>query len=331
MIWLTMRQHRVQIIAMLALGLALAAGLAFGADYAARVRAELGVDACVPLSNTNINCVDLNIEWQKRVGVLNYLFYSLYILPGLVAAYVGGPLFAIDFERGTHRLVWTQSLSRVRWAALKIGVLGAITLVAAALLAPFGDGQHAFFYGNGPYGPFDTFEIEGPALIAYFVFGLAVGALVGAWSRRIITGMFVGLLAFGLVRVEVHQLRPNFIEPATVPFPGSTPFNRPGGIPGREAMPADAWIIGASAVDLAGRPVSNDQVNELMREYFAIPQRLPGVNDAEWLRERGVVRFWQYQPADRFWLFQWIEAGIFTALAAICVLLTFWRVRSRDA
>ena len=142
--------------------------------------------------------------------------------------------------------------------------------------------------------------------------------------------MFIGLLAFGIVRLEVHQLRPTFVEPATAPFPGSTPFNRPAGRDG-DAIPPHAWIIGTIAVDPEGRRVSNENVNELMREYFAIPQRLPGINDADWLRERGVVRLWQYQPAERFWLFQWIESGIFTALAAICALLTFWRVKTRDA
>jgi MYXO-CTERM domain-containing protein len=38
-----------------------------------------------------------------------------------------------------------------------------------------------------------------------------------------------------------------------------------------------------------------------------------------------------YQPADRFWTFQAIEAGIFTGLAALLALLTLWRVRRRDA
>jgi hypothetical protein len=34
-----------------------------------------------------------------------------------------------------------------------------------------------------------------------------------------------------------------------------------------------------------------------------------------------------YQPADRFWPFQHIEAGIFTALAVLLLLLAIWRVR----
>ena len=236
MTWLTLRQYRRQIIAILAVSVLLALALVFAADYAARVRTELGVDTCVPLPNTNINCANLNAEWQKRVSALNYLFYALYVLPGLVASYVGGPLFALEFERGTHRLAWTQSVSRVRWAAVKLGLVVVVAFLAAVVLAPFG-GQQRAFLPNRVVSPFETFEIQGLALVSYFVFGRVAGAFVGAWSRRIVTGMFVGLLVFGVVRVGVHNLRPSYQDPVTVAYPESTPFNRPpSGLPGDSAI-----------------------------------------------------------------------------------------------
>lgn len=330
MIWLTVRQYRIHIIVILAAAVLLAIALVVAADYAARVRAELGVDTCVPLPNTNINCANLTAEWQKRVMTLNYLFYSLYVLPGLVASYVGGPLFAVEFERGTHRLAWTQGISRVRWAAVKLGVVLLVALVAGAVLAPFGGEQRVFF---GTFGSavsrFETFEIEGPALVSYFVFGLAAGAFVGAWSRRIITGMFIGLLVFGAVRVGVHNLRPMYQEPVTAPFPGyqSFPFEQYTG------MPPDAWRLGVVAFDPGGRPVPQERLNSLMQEYFRVSGGVstPTSNDTTFLQERGVIRRYAYQPADRFWTFQVMEAAIFSGLAALFALLTLWRVRSRDA
>jgi len=36
-----------------------------------------------------------------------------------------------------------------------------------------------------------------------------------------------------------------------------------------------------------------------------------------------------YQPADRFWTFQGIEAGIFVALALALLVLTLWWMRKR--
>jgi hypothetical protein len=116
-------------------------------------------------------------------------------------------------------------------------------------------------------------------------------------------------------------------EPATAPYPYST-----GPLQTSFDLPPDAWIIGDTAIDLEGRPVAKERLNSLLREYFASPRRFsPSSNDATFLRENGVIRLVAYQPADRFWTFQAIEAAIFTGLAALFALLTLWRVRTRDA
>lgn len=325
MTWLTIRQYRIQIVVLLIVAVLLAIGLVLAAAYAARLRAELGVDTCVPLPNTNVNCANLDNALRLRVGPLNYLFYALYVLPGLVASYVGGPLFAIEFERGTHRLAWTQGIGRVRWAAVKLGVVLLLATAVGLVLAPFGGNQRAFL-GNSVVSPFETFEIEGVALVSYFIFGLAAGAFVGAWSRRIITGMFVGLLVFGVVRVGVHNLRPLYQEPATAPYPFSF-----GASQTSFEIPAGAWIVGTTAIDLDGRPVAQERLGSLMGEYFTTPELRVSRSDTTFLREHGVIRLLAYQPADRFWKFQAIEAAIFTGLAALLALLTLWRVRTRDA
>jgi len=38
-----------------------------------------------------------------------------------------------------------------------------------------------------------------------------------------------------------------------------------------------------------------------------------------------------YQPADRFWTFQFIEAGLFVALTAAALGTTIWLLRRRPA
>jgi hypothetical protein len=38
-----------------------------------------------------------------------------------------------------------------------------------------------------------------------------------------------------------------------------------------------------------------------------------------------------YQPADRFWIFQSIEAGIFVALTAAALGATIWLLHRRPA
>jgi hypothetical protein len=69
-----------------------------------------------------------------------------------------------------------------------------------------------------------------------------------------------------------------------------------------------------------------------MREYFSSSRQIgPSSNDGTFFREHGVIRRMTYQPADRFWTFQAIEAAIFTGLAALLAVLTLWRMRTRDA
>ena len=45
----------------------------------------------------------------------------------------------------------------------------------------------------------------------------------------------------------------------------------------------------------------------------------------------GYRSFATYQPGYRFWPFQFIETGIFVALAAALIAVTFFVARRRDA
>jgi hypothetical protein len=343
MTWLTWRQHRVQIIGLLAMAILVTVGTWLVAEYAMRLRAELGIDTCVPEKTTILtptgpqvllnsqHCADLVTEWQRRIGPLRYAYFALYVIPALVASYIGGPLFALEFERATHRLAWTQSISRVHWAGLKLGIVLVGAFIAALILAAAG-GPSEVLMGVGRTGsvvrPFEVFDLGGPALASYIVFGIAMAAFAGALSRRILGGMLIGLLVFGAVRVGVHNLRPMYQEPAIAPYPGfSSPF-----APSANAIPPDAWVIGVNSIDLEGRPVPQERVTELLQQYISTrPINTPTSNDSTFLREHGVIRRWAYQPADRFWTFQAIEAAIFFGLAALFAFLTVWRVRTRDA
>jgi hypothetical protein len=50
-----------------------------------------------------------------------------------------------------------------------------------------------------------------------------------------------------------------------------------------------------------------------------------------YLTANGVTMHWLYQPAERFWLFQSIEAVIFATLALALVAIAVWLVRRRPA
>jgi len=336
MLWVTWRQHRTELIGVLAAALVLAFVTVFAAAFAQRTRLELGVDTCVALPSGNANCVNLAQEWRNRVGLLLYLFQGFYLVPALVASYIGGPLLARELERGTHRLAWTQGVSRLRWAATTIGVALAFTLAGAVALAAVG-GQTRSFLGTPLLGtplsrPWDTFDVEGPAFASFVLFGLAAGAFVGAWRRRILSGMFYGLLLFGLVRIGVWaELRPFYEPPIAVlqtPFVFTAPFPTQGVSP----VPADAWQVGYDAIDGQGGTVPQARVMALNEEFQRVGCRAGQRCDSVfYLNQHDVYPRVLYQPADRYWRFQFTEAALYTGLTAGFVALTLLILRRRDA
>jgi hypothetical protein len=326
MIWLTLREHRGQLVVMSLTAALLAIGLAVMGSYAAAQRAALGVDTCVPLPNTNVNCADLSVEWTRRIGPAPSLIAALFLAPALAASFVGGPLFGSAFERGTHRLALTQAVSRSRWGATQIGVVLAITLTSALVIAQFGWAAAALGGVPGPKDAFNTFDIDGPPVVGYALFGIAVGGLVGALSRRALTGMFVGLLLFAGARAVVaFELRPNY-EPPLVTHERTDWFASAPAV-----YPAGAWVLHTQDVDAQDRPIGFKEMDRLMQGFG--PSAMAGgpTNAGDYLTNLGVRKQVIYQPAERYTKFQWIEFGLFTGLAAGCALLTIVLIRRRDA
>ena len=56
----------------------------------------------------------------------------LILLPALVGMFVGAPLLARELEHGTHRLAWTQSVTRRRWLLSKTLLLALAITVGGA-------------------------------------------------------------------------------------------------------------------------------------------------------------------------------------------------------
>ena len=88
----------------------------------------------------------------------------------------------------------------------------------------------------------------------------------------------------------------------------------------------EAWILSSGAVNAAGEPVST----------IPAPCNAPsGVgkgfspNAGACMASRGIREDITYQPASHYWPLQWIETGIFLALALALAGLCFWRLGRR--
>ena len=325
MTWITWRQHRLALAGVIALlGVAAAylliTGLpmhqAYGAVSACR---PAGSGVCQQAAN------DFLDTYAPGVGVTLGVFQ---VIPALIGAFAGAPLLAREFETGTFRYTWTQGFGRARWAVAKIAPLavavavagGAFTLLVSWYMQPiFGAGDH-----NGPLYP-TLFDFLGVALAAWMLAAFAIGVLAGVLVRRVIPAIFATLAAWaGLAFVTGIFLRQHYEAPLVTSSPN---------------IPASAWVI-SQGWFRGGNPASLDMINQTLRpvdvqavtpELFQPGPAAPATfgDPVKYLIQHGYTQLTTYQPASRFWPFQWIEGGWLLALSLLLIAATVWLVRRR--
>jgi hypothetical protein len=225
MSWVVWRQHNREAgFAIAILGL-LAAFMVFDSVQMSSVYRQLGLAACQGRnaydgSASGQACGQaLNSYMQSFFGTSVTVRYVLAALPGLLGMFVAAPLLAREVEHGTHMFIWTQSITRTRWFAVKVGLICSFTLVAAAAVAATAGWWHQpleLMYADGSW---TFFEVIGFVPIAYAIFALALGIAAGTVLTRTVPAMATTLFIFVAVRAAIHWWRPWFQAPMTVQLP----------------------------------------------------------------------------------------------------------------
>jgi hypothetical protein len=329
MIWLTWRQHRRQAL-FTAIAVAALAALMIPTGLAMRASmTDSGAAACVGTADANgwytDECRQAFERFTNQWSALSFLGILFLVLPVLVGLFWGAPLVAREVEQGTHRLVWTQGVSRRRWAAVKFGVVG---LATAAVAVGYGLGMLWWwtpFTQAGELGRFQWlfFDMQGVAPIGYTAFAVALGVFAGSVWPRLLPAMGVTLVGFIGVRIVVELFaRPRYQRPETLSFP-VVGVREPGGPP---VDPDDSgdWMLATQVRNPDGSVVADGSQISCPPADALPAGRVCG---EELGLKPGAVNWREYQPADRFWDFQYAEAGLFVALAVLLLLLAFQRVR----
>jgi hypothetical protein len=327
MIWLTWRQSRLEsLIGGVALGLVAALLLWTGHGMVTSYQ-HAGLPTCVANHADNEGCWSTASAFLSRYGRLTNLASWLNFLPFLLGLLLAAPA-VLDFEQGTYRLVWTQSVTRGRWLAVKLGVgLAAAAIVSAALVA-------LWTWWRGPFdalqGRFDAnaFDFEGTVPVAYAVFAFALCLAVGAILRRAIPTVGIALVGFLVAREGVEvKLRPHYRAPIRLTWDPVDP------------APAAAltkfgqgdWVLSRESVDANGHAVALGDP-ALRSCYDAANQGGGNKNTLNaCLHDHGILNRLVYQPAHRFWLFQGFETALFLGLAALLLAFAAWWVLRRTA
>jgi hypothetical protein len=283
-----------------------------------------------------------NVAARTAFGLL------VIVVPALIGAFWGAPLVAREFEAGTHRLVWAQSVSRTRWLAVKLAVVGAATVAATALLsvlvtwwaAPL---DHA---AAAVYGTFDQRDL---APIGYALFAFAFGVTAGLVIRRTLPAMALTLAALLAVRIVVTAwLRPLVVAPRVVSMPldpnatdygwgGNVLFGlRPSTLQPHTPDIPDAWIQSVRIVDGGGEPLADRVLRETCPTLGQGPggPAGPAPESARLELHDCVARIGEkyhevvtYQPGERYWTFQWWEFALFALLTALLCGYAYHRLR----
>jgi len=337
MIWLTWRQHRRQFL-FAAIGLAIIAALLFPTGRQMHESyAQTGLADCVEaLSRTEYvstndtayrDCTTLAQRFNARFFKYAPLAILFTFLPLLLGLFFGAPLVAREVEHGTHRLVWTQGITRLRWTLVKFGLIGAgvaVLAVGYSALLTWWVGPIARVT-EGRLGAV-FFDEQALVPVAYTLFALALGVFAGTVWRKTLAAMAVTLVGFlGLRLIVLFLVRPRFFEPLTRKF-ALTSDQEPNRLLGD-------WVFGNGVHSASGEEIApNAQVHcgglEPVPGASAAPTPPP---DDPCVLEYGAGAYNQqtYHPADRFWPFQFIEAGIFVALAALLLGLAIYQIRRR--
>jgi ABC-type transport system involved in multi-copper enzyme maturation permease subunit len=340
MIWLTWRQLRLQ---------ALTVGLL--AAVIIVVAALTGPNLADAVTG-NSSPYDLLTSTDRTLFSAGIVVLA--VLPALVGAFWGGPMVARELEAGTHQLAWTQSVTRRRWLATKLGLTTAavalvvgVTSLAITWWSSSIDGAVSSASGglSQRLTPV-SFAMRGLTPVGYAVFAVVLGALVGAIFRRTTLAMAVTLALYIAIQIAVPiWVRPNLIPPTieTIAFSRETLA----GIAIRddqlliELHTADRsdWVITNETIDADGNPAT---VPEWFRDCLpgadggnTSPTRVGNedlISDClTQLTDAGYRQRLVYQPANRFWPLQWAETSAYLIVSALLALACYWWVRHRLA
>jgi hypothetical protein len=308
MTWLTWRQHRAALLA----GLIVTVGLA-GVAIALGIpmhRAFAAIDLAGLRAGTARATAQADLFFHDYWSLGNLPWRFLLFLPALVGMFVGAPLLGRELEAGTYRLAWTQSVSRTRWLAVRVGLLSLATVAASLVL---GAVLYWFFEPwSALGGRAEAFASIGPAFAARMLFALLLGVALGALIRRVVPAMAATVGAWIVVEfVQTFWLRPHYLTPLTIRVPASRYIDT-------------NYYVSQWWVDPAGHRLSGTR-------FDALSQRLAekGVAAEHWLIGHHYVMWASVQPDSRFWAFQAIETGLLCAVSAVLVAATFWLIRKR--
>ncbi|WP_181775710.1 ABC transporter permease [Amycolatopsis pittospori] len=209
MFWLTYRQHRMQLL------------------ITAALLVVVGI-----LLLVNGNAAASSADPAKLFKDLYQFLSWLQVVPIAIGVFWGAPLLAAEYERGTTKLAWTQSVSRFRWLGVKLGFLAVLATAAGLAFGAMTQRWLEVFPADRGDTTFTSrfdnpvlFAMTGVAPGAWWLFGFVLGTAAGAFVRRTLPAIAVTIAVTVGLMIGVSNFRDLYAEPRLVAL-GTEPGGR---------------------------------------------------------------------------------------------------------
>ncbi|GGX56714.1 hypothetical protein [Streptomyces fructofermentans] len=328
--WLIWRQHRSAFWTGLVL---LAVFAAFVVTRRSGMVADIdahNLAGCV-YESPEARCEEVNAFRGRFYDVMHYTGLLVSFVPLVIGVFLGGPLLSRELENGTYALSCTQSVSRTRWIAFKLGVPALVTLIGTSAVAALYTWwwQPADTLMKGMYWYESPFNNVGVVPVALSLLALVTGAAIGMVLRRPVAAMavtcavaVVGWVGVNVLRPLLWPVREVTVDRITADYFGS-PIPLGHLIP--NAWPTDlpnksysAWNLDSGYLTSSGDHFTSGACGDFTAA------------SAKCLKAHDVVGAWaQYHPASHFWPMQWVMAGLLLAVTAAVTAFAVWWARHR--
>jgi ABC-type transport system involved in multi-copper enzyme maturation permease subunit len=345
MMWLTWRQARTQTLVTAGLVAVFAILLLATGPHLVTLYRDSSFAAC----HHNCSQDASNFLNQLATTAPYHLIYLLgalllVLLPAVIGLFWGAPLIAREVESGSYRLAWNQTVTRERWLAVKLGVLGLTSMALAGLLSlaltwwasPIDHAAEVGASSGFQQRFFPTlFGARGVVPIGYAAFAFALGVLIGLLIKRTIPAMAVTLAVVVAVLIAMPLgIRPHLITPvrdtatltsANIQGLGTNVNGTNLQVFASTAAPPGAWVLSTQVTTASGSTNLGSMPAACQPSSFnSGPKACFGA-----LAQRHYRQVVSYQPASRYWTFQWLEFGIFLTVGILLAWACFWLIRRR--
>jgi hypothetical protein len=260
----------------------------------------------------------------KQLQLLGTLLIGV---PAAIGAFWGAPLLARELELGTHRLAWTQGVTRRRWLGTRLSVLAVLAIAVTAVFAALFTWWSLPFDAHGNRIGTANFGQRGIAPIAYALFALALGTFVGTVVRRTLPAMAITAVAFFVTRYAFQLgVRPRLA--GTVELSRGLSMFGPGA---NDPASAGAWVVSSKSVDSNGRVIGSGSADRVLAEACNLTRTSTEQAVHHCADRLGLHDVVTAHPASQFWPMQIWESVAFCGLGVALVAACFWWVRHRTS